>query len=453
MCEKYGISFRMFEYRIFNGWNLEDALTTPSARESTRCYDHLGNEYSSQRKMCEQYGISLPAFEYRISNGWDLEDALTTSSARENTKCYDHLGSEYESMSAMCAAYGIGLTTYRQRINLGWDVEKALTYKALSRKKQCKDGEGNVVESETEMCDFHNIDRKLYVRRKSLGWSTEEALLPERKDTGKSCVDHLGNKYASYADLCRKYGLDWNTYKGRRDRGWTIEEILTKDVGHKCIDFKGVEYASMKEMCKAYKISTPMFQKRIQNYGWTLEEALTIPKNSSIGERRISKYLDYRHIEYFHDITIKRLFTELNLMNLYQTYLDCVVESLRMNNTVFDKKRIASMRFDFSLIHQNNIFAFIEYDGEQHFSWIDTFFDTLNQFLSRHSADEIKTKFTESGMIPLLRIRFDQIDYIPEMIDHLLNNPAYYISEHNTFLSEEEYWKPFNTTVETLVTI
>ena len=44
----------------------------------------------------------------------------------------------------------------------------------------------------------------------------------------------------------------------------------------------------------------------------------------------------------------------------------------------------------------------------------------------------------------MLRIRYDQVDYIPEMIDHLLNNPSHYISNHNTYLSNEEYWSVFN---------
>ena len=102
------------------------------------------------------------------------------------------------------------------------------------------------------------------------------------------------------------------------------------------------------------------------------------------------------------------------------------------------------MRFDFSLIHKDSIFAFIEYDGEQHFSWIDTFFKTLESFLLRHSADEIKTGVAEISNIPLLRIRFDQVDYIPEMIDHLLENPLFYLEQHNTFLSNEEYWDMYD---------
>ena len=200
----------------------------------------------------------------------------------------------------------------------------------------------------------------------------------------------------------------------------------------------------MVDMCKAYHISYAMFEKRITSYGWTLEEALTIPKNSSLGEVRIAKYLDHRKIEYYHDITIKRLFQELGIQSMYKEYLKDLVAELEESDNHFSLVRVSRMRFDFSLIRKKRLFAFVEYDGEQHFSWVDVFFKTLEEFLARHKADEVKTKISEAGQIPLLRIRYDQVDYIPEMIDHLLNNPSHYISNHNTYLSNEEYWSVFN---------
>lgn len=39
--------------------------------------DHLGNEYSSVKKMCEAYGINEKTFHSRITrNGYSLEEAL-----------------------------------------------------------------------------------------------------------------------------------------------------------------------------------------------------------------------------------------------------------------------------------------------------------------------------------------------------------------------------------------
>jgi hypothetical protein len=42
----------------------------------------------------------------------------------------------------------------------------------------------------------------------------------------------------------------------------------------------------------------------------------------------------------------------------------------------------------------------------------------------------------------MLRIRDDQINLINEMVDDFLTHPENYITKHNTYLTEEEYWAP-----------
>ena len=42
--------------------------------------------------------------------------------------------------------------------------------------------------------------------------------------------------------------------------------------------------------------------------------------------------------------------------------------------------------------------------------------------------------------IPMLRIRHDQIDLIDKMAEDFVKNPGNYVSKHNTYLSEDEYW-------------
>ena len=170
---------------------------------------------------------------------------------------------------------------------------------------------------------------------------------------------------------------------------------------------------------------------------------MTIQRNCSLGEARISKCLDKLGVTYFHDITIRRLFKEIGCADSYTTFLKEVTKVLHEHEYGYSEKRIASMRFDFSLIRNNGVFAFIEYDGEQHFSLIDLFFSTLDDFFSRHDADRVKTALAESKAIPLLRIRFDQIDRIEYMIKDLLSNPQEYIFNHNTFLTNEQYWAAF----------
>ena len=116
----------------------------------------------------------------------------------------------------------------------------------------------------------------------------------------------------------------------------------------------------------------------------------------------------------------------------------------------YTKANISRMRPDFAIVKDETIHSFIEYDGEQHFKFVDLFFKTLEYFLKRCDADKVKTDFAELSGIPLLRIRYDQIDKIEIMLDDLLTNPTKYLTQHNTFLTEEEYWKPLKKESEKL---
>ncbi len=60
------------------GLSLEDALTRPVKHNGgLRCYDHTGKRFRSRTSMCRHWNIDRKLFEYRMSQGWSLEDALT----------------------------------------------------------------------------------------------------------------------------------------------------------------------------------------------------------------------------------------------------------------------------------------------------------------------------------------------------------------------------------------
>lgn len=72
-------------------------------------------------------------------------------------------------------------------------------------------------------------------------------------------------------------------------------------------------------------------------------------------------------------------------------------------------------RFDFCVTFRQQMF-FIEFDGEQHFKPIEQF-GGVSEFKSRQIADWNKNKYARQHKIPLLRIRYDQIVVIPDLID------------------------------------
>lgn len=96
--------------------------------------------------------------------------------------------------------------------------------------------------------------------------------------------------------------------------------------------------------------------------------------NCSIGEKTITKYLEYNNI----------------LFISQHTFNDCK-----------NKKKLP---FDFYLPEYN---ACIEYDGLQHFEVVD-FFGGDDGFKKRQYNDSIKTAYCELNNIQLLRIRYDQ---------------------------------------------
>lgn len=152
-------------------------------------------------------------------------------------------------------------------------------------------------------------------------------------------------------------------------------------------------------------------------------------------------YIDF----YYHDITIKKVFEYLGISYGYLKFMDDYDLSLKKKGIHISRQKLAKFRYDFSLIKNSSLFAFIEYDGEQHFKFVEIFFKTLHEFFLRQKSDMAKTIFADVNKIPLLRIRYDQIDEkrIRYMIADLIKSPKKYVDSHNTFLSNEEYMSVF----------
>ena len=96
-------------------------------------------------------------------------------------------------------------------------------------------------------------------------------------------------------------------------------------------------------------------------------------------------------------------------------------------------------RFDFCVtFHQQMLF--IEFDGEQHFKPVEQF-GGVSEFKSRQIADWNKNKYAKQHKIPLLRIRYDQICVIPDLIDSFFEHPS--LRCLNSLLTDKEYYNQF----------
>ena len=469
MCRVYNISYEIYRSRKKLGWTVEEIIN--GKRQNSRIKeqrDHLGNVYKSESSMCKKYGVNRNTYRQRIKNGWTVEEALTNRRVEpvvkqnQSKNVEDHLGNKYYSIKEMCAEYGVNSTTFNTRIKAGYTLEEALTGIDKETSKgikqgncnACKDHLGNEFDSETQMCRYYNINYGTFKSRtENLGWSIKDALT---KPSVNYVYDHLNNKFETARAMCAHYGVRFDVFYRRRKLGWSVEEALTDSREHtipmaiECQDHMGNVFKSYSSMCRRWKVDPSVFKDRIR-LGWSVEEALTIPKNYSLGEYRVStvlnEFCEKKIIEtYYHNITIKKTFEYLGMEKEYNEYLSIYEKELIGRGVSVSKKRLAKFRFDFTLINHGKLFAFIEFDGKQHFYYVDVFFKTLSEFLYRHNSDIAKNVFSESNKIPLLRIRYDQDDMktIKYMINDLIRSPHKYVNKHNTFMDENEYMSVFN---------
>ena len=81
----------------------------------------------------------------------------------------------------------------------------------------------------------------------------------------------------------------------------------------------------------------------------------------------------------------------------------------------------------------------IEFDGEQHFKSGNRFGDN-NKFDYTIERDDMKNVYCKENDISLLRIRYDQMNKIESILKHFIENPNFYKTRYNPYLTNEEYY-------------
>ena len=80
MCKAYKIDRATVNKYLRDGRSLEYSLTSKKRMDNfdgIHCKDHLGNKFNSIKSMCDKWGIPNDTYNFRIKNGWSIEDALT----------------------------------------------------------------------------------------------------------------------------------------------------------------------------------------------------------------------------------------------------------------------------------------------------------------------------------------------------------------------------------------
>jgi hypothetical protein len=443
MCKAYNIQVPTFYKRVHVlGWTVKDALTTPVHDHVV--VDHEGNEYSSEKEMCCTWGVSLSAFRRKIKEGWDIKDALTVLETPYGRPCKDYSGKEYRSVSEMCRANGISTSAYNHRIERGASIEEALKSDVQKKEYVHYDHLGEQYSSLKEMCDKYKITPGIWDNRRRAGWSVKDALTTPARST--AVYDHRNIEYPSIVQMCESYGITKAAYYTRLKNGWDLQRILTTPLNphyDEAVDHHGNKFRCKIDMIRYYNktITRKAYDSRLE-LGWSVEEALTIPRNMYIGEYRVAECLKRLNVTFYHDCSVKKIFKDLNVDIDWEDFLNELHENLAKAGIQWSKEKIEKLRPDFVLYTDNDkkIRGVIEFDGEQHQNFVEFFFRTVEEFTRRHHADMAKQSLWEYLGVPMLRIRYDQVSKIDDMVQAFVTHPQDYIIRHNTYLSEDEYW-------------
>jgi very-short-patch-repair endonuclease len=190
--------------------------------------------------------------------------------------------------------------------------------------------------------------------------------------------NQLPNNHKDKKVGCPKCANDEFSNNRKLDSGVILSRLDTTNYVFDIDDYKNVS-TKIKVFCKKHETYFEQYPKHLFNgiLG-------CIKCNNSIGEVRISNYL-----------TENNIFFETQ-----KTFNGCKLDKL--------------LRFDFYLRDYN---ICIEFDGEQHFRVIE-YFGGLESFKKIQCRDSIKNDFCNRSGIKLLRISYNDIN----SIDNILNN-------------------------------
>lgn len=379
-----------------------------------KCVDHLGNEFDSKTAMASYYGISNKRLDARLKAGYSLKDALTKPLM--DYSVYDHLGNAYKSIEDMCKAYDISSSVYKDRIYKGVSVKDALTTPCKSY--VFRDHLGKEHNSITACAEYYGIPMKVLSYRLNHGWSLEKSLTTPVKC--KKCKDHLGQEFANVKLMCKHWNISYELYRSRIRDGWTIKDALTKERVFSTI-FSNDEFLQR------------LYEKFGDEYS-PLDEYKGMNTNISMKCNKCGKSWSVKPANIFsgfgcphckesnYEKNVRELLSGKNIKFSSQyTFTDCLSSGGYPS------------RFDFSITG----IGLIEVDGEGHFR------PTSNWDFNRAvENDTLKTTYCENNNIPLLRVRYDQMQdgTYAELVEDFINNPAAYIMQHNKYLSEKEYY-------------
>lgn len=317
-CNTHNVKLTTYYYRRSIGRSLEESLGIIDKKESLA-------------EIAKVNGISYEKLRGRLRHGWTLEQALEHA-PRERHSCHgveievykDNQLITYDNIRLACTANGISVDTFYKRKKKGYSLEqilgitpivktdsnKIMTDKQVtpSIKKNTSlspslsqplikfelivNGETRSYNSKKQAIESFGIKLPTYNYRINHGWCIEEALgltsKPSKTINRKRIKVRIDNKeviYPSLSAACRANNISYDKFSNRyHGLKMTIEKSLGIESGVRehCkkitvnVEGKNVIFESITKAAKAFGIKMATVSKRLNHYGFTIEQALNL---------------------------------------------------------------------------------------------------------------------------------------------------------------------------------
>jgi hypothetical protein len=233
-----------------------------------------------QKRIARKNGLTLQLVNARVRSGWDIERALTTPVRRVLTAKQREIAREN----------GLSIELVHGRLRAKWSIERAITIP-----KGCK-----ITKEEKAIAESNGLDANHVYSRMRCGWSVKQAInIP--LDSHRLVTDEQ-------IETARKNGIEYGTFYSRvANYGWDVEDAMTIPVSSSKGNNTGAHWSKIpkdvKEKAKANGISLSLLHKRLYEYEWSLERAVTQPPRPVLRftnkqkEQVIKNGLDYKTIK------------------------------------------------------------------------------------------------------------------------------------------------------------
>ena len=254
-CTALRVSYSRVITRLRSGWDIERAVETPSGiggltKALKKPVVIASKRYESIAAAARAYGLDPSIVRERIYGGWSLKDALSTP-VQQGTggKSVTISGRRYPSICAAAHAHGVSKATVLSRIASRWKLKDAVSTPAVSTQPIPITFRGQRFESVEEAANALGVNSSSLKALRRRGMSDDSALeeliarekgrskllaqrerfkarVREQGYVGQAGIELRGVRYATLAALADSFAVSPATLRNRLRLGWTLEQAV-----------------------------------------------------------------------------------------------------------------------------------------------------------------------------------------------------------------------------------